>query len=74
MTGGDKIDVVAMTAAVADYKPAGSYQIIERKPDPKNPAIETWTVENVSAGKVKSSYDQIAIADTHSKTRRPLPQ
>src|SRR5215216_3635315 len=30
MTSGDAVEVVAMTAAVADYKPAASYQIVER--------------------------------------------
>ena len=66
MTGGDRVDVVAMTAAVADYKPDGSYQILERNPDPENPNLEMWVVENVSAGKVKSSYDQIAIRGTRT--------
>jgi phosphopantothenoylcysteine synthetase/decarboxylase len=59
----ERVDVVAMTAAVADYTPAGAYRIVERKTDGTR---ETWVVENVSAGKVKSSYDEIAIRGTRT--------
>jgi phosphopantothenoylcysteine synthetase/decarboxylase len=53
-------DAIFMTAAVADYAPAGAYSILERKrlPDGR----EQWIVADVSAGKVKSNYDAIAIA------------
>jgi phosphopantothenoylcysteine synthetase/decarboxylase len=60
MTSGDRVDVVAMTAAVADYKPTGTFRILERttRPDGK----ESWVVEDVSAPKVKSTHQQIAVA------------
>ena len=53
MTGGDRIDVVAMTAAVADYKPDGVFQIVERSAAATGAKREIWVVEDVSAGKVK---------------------
>ncbi len=59
MTSGDPIDVVVMTAAVADYKPAGTFKITHRTPNPDG--TETWTVQNVTAPKVKSTHTQIAI-------------
>lgn len=52
-------DAVFMTAAVADYKPTGAFNVIERKPLPDG--TEQWTVQSVSAGKVKSSYREIAF-------------
>ncbi|MGA2499292.1 MAG: phosphopantothenoylcysteine decarboxylase [Tepidisphaeraceae bacterium] len=53
-------DAVFMTAAVADYTPDGTYTIVERQC--LNDGItEKWTVRNVQAGKVKSSYDRIAV-------------
>jgi phosphopantothenoylcysteine synthetase/decarboxylase len=59
-----KVNVVAMTAAVADYEPAGVYRIVQRSPEGGvggGAGREVWVVENVSAAKVKSSHDQIAI-------------
>ena len=53
-------DAVFMTAAIADYRPAGAFQVLERRGDPAG-GRETWTVASVQAGKVKSSYPQIAI-------------
>lgn len=50
---------VFMTAAVADYRPAGVFEVLERKP--ANAGNETWTVRDVQAGKVKSSYGSIAV-------------
>jgi phosphopantothenoylcysteine synthetase/decarboxylase len=72
MTSGDRVDVVAMTAAVADYRPTGVYRIVSRTPDDenqkskiKNRKSETWVVERVSGaageGKVKSTLDEIAV-------------
>jgi phosphopantothenoylcysteine synthetase/decarboxylase len=52
-------DAVFMTAAIADYRPAGSFQVVNRKTTEHDEEI--WTVRNVQAGKVKSTYDQIAI-------------
>jgi len=69
MTAADApVDVVAMTAAVSDYTPAGVFRILEKseiksqKPD--GPGREVWVVENVSAPKVKSEFDEIAIRGT----------
>ncbi len=70
MTSGDRVDAVAMTAAVSDYEPAGVYRVVARKLKTQNAKLKTegaeggaeiWEVENVSAGKVKSSYDEIAV-------------
>jgi phosphopantothenoylcysteine synthetase/decarboxylase len=54
-----KYDAIFMTAAVADYAPAGVYQILNRIPSA--PGEETWTVRNVQAEKIKSNHGQIAI-------------
>ncbi|HEX3356163.1 MAG TPA: phosphopantothenoylcysteine decarboxylase [Tepidisphaeraceae bacterium] len=52
-------DAVFMSAAVADYRPAGSFQVIAREKQANGD--ERWTVRNVQAAKVKSDYDQIAV-------------
>jgi len=52
-------DAIFMTAAVADYRPAGVFQVVERRP--AGPDTETWRVRNVTAPKVKSNHAQIAI-------------
>ena len=52
-------EAIFMSAAIADYRPAGSFQVIDRKTG--TAGEEIWTVRNVQAEKVKSSYDQIAI-------------
>jgi phosphopantothenoylcysteine decarboxylase/phosphopantothenate--cysteine ligase len=54
-----KYDAIFMTAAVADYTPAGVYQILHRTPTATGE--ETWTVRNVQAEKVESNHGQIAI-------------
>jgi phosphopantothenoylcysteine synthetase/decarboxylase len=59
MTSGDRVDVVAMTAAVADYQPTGSFKIVDRVK--QKDGRETWTVEEVSAPKVKSTHGRIAV-------------
>lgn len=59
MTSGDRVDAVAMSAAVADYRPVGSYRVVGREQAAEG--REVWTVENVSAPKVKSTYGQIAV-------------
>jgi len=70
MTSGDRVDVVAMTAAVADYSPRAVYRVVERreenpKAESRNPnggkGREMWVVEEVSAPKVKSVFDEIAV-------------
>jgi phosphopantothenoylcysteine synthetase/decarboxylase len=55
----EKYDAIFMTAAVADYTPAGVYQVVNRTPG--GGGEENWTVRSVQAGKVKSSYGQIAV-------------
>lgn len=67
-------DAIFMTAAVSDYKPVGTYAVLSRTPLPpiddplskpqsaiRNPQLESWLVQNVSAGKVKSTYESIAV-------------
>lgn len=69
----DRVDVVAMTAAVADYTPAGVYRIA-RKLTPADLSRgtvlgehqEAWVVEDVSAGKVKSTHEEIAVRGTRT--------
>jgi phosphopantothenoylcysteine synthetase/decarboxylase len=51
-------DAVFMTAAVADYAPAGAFEVAERVRHPDG--SETWRVRDVAAGKVKSHYDAVA--------------
>jgi phosphopantothenate---cysteine ligase (CTP) len=53
-------DAVFMSAAVADYRPAGAYEIVIRESD-VNEVTERWLVTPVQAGKIKSSYPAIAI-------------
>ena len=63
-----------MTAAVADYAPAGVYRIVKRetqnaeeetqnaKRETQNAKVrEVWVVENVQAAKVKSTHGEIAV-------------
>jgi phosphopantothenate---cysteine ligase (CTP) len=63
MTGDNRVDVAAMTAAVADYAPAGTYRIVARGAGAGG--TENWVVEPVGLrpgeGKVKSTFDEIAI-------------
>jgi len=51
-------DAVFMTAAVADYTPAGAFEVAERTRNPDG--TETWRVRDVAAGKVKSHYATVA--------------
>src|SRR4051812_12224801 len=57
----ERFDGIFMTAAVSDYTPAGAYQVVERHPDPTNAGTETWIVRSAQAGKIKSTFDQLAI-------------
>ena len=52
-------DAVCMTAAVADYRPAGVFHVAEEEvlPDGRR----CWIVEDVQAAKVSSTYDRIAV-------------
>jgi phosphopantothenate---cysteine ligase (CTP) len=54
-------DAVFMTAAVADYRPAGVYAVLGRQADPADPAAERWLVRNVQAGKISSAHPRIAV-------------
>src|SRR5438874_1427098 len=54
-----RYDGVFMTAAVADYAPAGAFEIVRRSPG-AIPGEETWAVRDVTAAKVKSTYHEIA--------------
>lgn len=50
---------VFMSAAVADYKPAGAFSVAGRRRNPDG--TETWIVRDAQAGKVKSDHSEIAI-------------
>jgi phosphopantothenate-cysteine ligase/phosphopantothenoylcysteine decarboxylase/phosphopantothenate--cysteine ligase len=63
LTGG-AIDAVFMSAAVSDYRPDGTFRVVQRQVDPADATREIWTVENVQAGKVKSDHGTIAILGT----------
>lgn len=56
-----RVDAVFMSAAVSDYRPAGAFRVVARRPDPAYPGREEWVVENVQAGKVKSKHGTIAF-------------
>lgn len=54
-----RYDAVFMTAAVADYTPAGAFEVTERVRSADG--TETWHVRDVGAGKVRSTYDAVAF-------------
>lgn len=54
-------DAIFMTAAVADYRPARVYAVVERTRDQSAAGLEHWVVRDVQAGKVKSNFAEIAI-------------
>lgn len=56
----DHYAAIFMSAAVADYQPAGVFAVLDRQPASAK-GEETWVVRNVQAGKVKSHYPRIAI-------------
>jgi phosphopantothenate---cysteine ligase (CTP) len=55
----ERYDAVFMTAAVADYRPAGVYQVLERTRTADG--AELWRVRDAQAPKVKSNHKQIAV-------------
>jgi phosphopantothenoylcysteine synthetase/decarboxylase len=61
----NKYDGIFMTAAVADYAPVDVFSVNERKQLPGGD--EQWTVSKVSAGKVKSNFDTIAVMGTRTQ-------
>ncbi len=55
-------DAVFMTAAVSDYRPARTYEVVNREEaSGGGTGVEHWTVRDVQAGKVKSNFNEIAI-------------
>jgi phosphopantothenoylcysteine synthetase/decarboxylase len=54
-------EAVFMTAAVADYAPSGVFEVLERSPDPADPAVEMLRVRNVTRPKVASTHREIAV-------------
>lgn len=50
---------VVMAAAVADYSPTGVYRVVARDMDAAG--RERWTVEDVSAEKISSCHEHIAV-------------
>ena len=64
VTSGERVDAVAMTAAVADYTPAGAFRIVARRAEASSTdgvGREIWTVESIDAAKIKSQHSEIAI-------------
>jgi len=59
LMAGGAFDGVFMTAAVADYRPAGVYQVTDRRPNADG--TQTWTVRDARAAKVKSTYPAVAF-------------
>lgn len=55
----DAYAAIFMTAAVADYRPAGAFAVVDRVTHADD--SETWTVKNAGAGKVKSDYPLVAF-------------
>ena len=53
-------DAVFMTAAVADYRPVRTYEVVLRESD-VGECTERWLVRDVQAGKVKSNHAAIAV-------------
>jgi phosphopantothenoylcysteine synthetase/decarboxylase len=55
----EKYDAIFMTAAVADYRPSGGYSVLSRQL--RADGSENWTVRPVQAGKIKSTYQELAL-------------
>jgi hypothetical protein len=54
-----------MTAAVADYKPNGVWEIVERI-GAENAAEQTWKVRRLSGEKISSAHWEIAVKGEHT--------
>jgi phosphopantothenate-cysteine ligase len=52
-------DAIFMTAAVADYQPVRTYQVVERQR--QSDGTERWIVRDAQADKVKSTHGAIAV-------------
>jgi phosphopantothenoylcysteine synthetase/decarboxylase len=59
LLAGRSFDAIFMTAAVADYRPAGVFSVISQTANPDG--TQTWTVKDVQAAKVKSTHPNIAV-------------
>ena len=55
-----RYDAIFMTAAVADYQPVRTFAVLDRRPG-RVEGQEQWVVQDVQAGKVKSTHPSIAI-------------
>ena len=54
-----RYDAVFMTAAVADYRPARTYAVLDRTP--ADDGTERWVVRDAQADKVKSNHNAVAV-------------
>lgn len=54
-----RYDGIFMTAAVADYKPVGTYRVVSR--ETSDDGRERWLVEDVQAPKVESTHERVAF-------------
>src|SRR4051812_39140752 len=54
-----KYDAVFMSAAVADYKPKGVWEIVERS-GAENAAEQTWKVRRLFGGKIRRAHWGVA--------------
>jgi phosphopantothenate-cysteine ligase/phosphopantothenoylcysteine decarboxylase/phosphopantothenate--cysteine ligase len=54
-----RYDAIYMTAAVADFRPAGAFEIVERIQ--RDDGTETWTVRPADAPKITSSLRALAL-------------
>src|SRR5688500_440538 len=54
-------DAVFMTAAVADYRPVRTYEVVQRETVEWPDGMERWVVRDVQAEKVKGSHERIAV-------------
>lgn len=61
MLGSETFDAVFMSAAVSDYRPLRVFSVTSRIPDSAVAGQEQWIVQDVHAGKISSSYSEIAI-------------
>jgi phosphopantothenate---cysteine ligase (CTP) len=61
LTARTTYDAVFMTAAVADYRPVRTYEVVQRETLEWPDGMERWVVRDVQAGKVKGNHAAIAI-------------
>lgn len=61
MQTSDRYDAVFMSAAVSDYRPAGVFAVVSREKMPDGSGREQWLVQDILAGKFKSTHQTIAV-------------